>query len=99
MCPYRKPAYAGTLDRKDPRLSPIYADLSGLPPMLIQAGGNELLLTDSLDLTEKAAADGVQVTLSVYEGMPHDFALLFPEMQDSVQSLKEIADFVNRYMD
>lgn len=38
------------------------------------------------------------VTLTVYPGMSHDFALLLPEMQDSINSLKEIADFANRYM-
>ena len=43
--PVKDAKYKGKLSRKDPRLSPIYADLSGLPPMLIQAGGNELFLT------------------------------------------------------
>jgi acetyl esterase/lipase len=66
--------------------------------MLIQAGGNELFLTESVGLAEKAAADGTTVTLTVYPGMSHDFALLLPEMQDSIDSLKEIADFANRYM-
>ena len=42
---------------------------------------------------------GYIMALTVYPGMPHDFALLFPELEDSVQSLQEIADFVNRYMD
>ena len=97
--PVKEAAYRGTLNRKDPRLSPIYADLSGLPPMLIQAGGDELFLTDSFDLAAKAAADGVPVTLTVYTGMPHDFALIFPELRDSVCSLKELADFIDRYMD
>ncbi len=96
--PVKDAKYKGKLSRKDPRLSPIYADLSGLPPMLIQAGGNELFLTESVRLAEKAAADGTTVTLSVYPGMSHDFALLLPEMQDSIDSLKEIADFANRYM-
>ena len=96
--PVKDAKYKGKLNRKDPRLSPIYADLSGLPPMLIQAGGNELFLTESVRLAEKAAADGIPVTLTVYPGMSHDFALLLPEMQDSIDSLDEIADFANRYM-
>ena len=96
--PVKDAKYKGKLSRKDPRLSPIYADLSGLPPMLIQAGGNELFLTESVRLAEKAAADGIPVTLTVYPGMSHDFALLLPEMQDSIDSLDEIADFANRYM-
>lgn len=89
----------GAFPRNDPRLSPIYADLTGLPPILIQTGGNELFLTENEELAQKAAADGVPITLTVYPGMPHDFALLLPEMEDSVQSLRELADFVNRYMD
>ncbi len=96
--PVKEARYKGKLDRKDPRLSPIYADLSGLAPILIQAGGNELFLTESVKLAEKAAADGTIVTLTVYPGMSHDFALLLPEMQDSIDSLNEIADFANRYM-
>ena len=94
----KTPAYAGTLDRKDPRLSPVYADLTGLPPLLIQTGGNELFLTENQKLAEKAAADGVPVMLSIYPGMPHDFALLLPEMEESIQSILEIADFMNRCM-
>ncbi|MBQ9256362.1 MAG: alpha/beta hydrolase fold domain-containing protein, partial [Acidaminococcaceae bacterium] len=54
--PVKEARYKGKLDRKDPRLSPIYADLSGLAPILIHAGGNELFLTESVKLAEKAAA-------------------------------------------
>lgn len=91
--------YGGTqMAQTDPPLSPIYADLTGLAPILIQTGGNELFITENEELAAKATADGVDVTLTVYAGMPHDFALLFPEMEDSVRSLKEIAAFVDRYM-
>lgn len=96
--PVKVAAYGQNLDRKDPRLSPMYADLSGLPPMLIQTGGNELFLTENQELADKAAADGVFVTLTVYPGMPHDFALLLPDMKDSVDSLIEMKEFVNRNM-
>lgn len=94
--PVKVAAYGQDLDRKDPRLSPMYADLFGLPPMLIQTGGNELFLTENQELADKAAADGVLVTLTVYPGMPHDFALLLPDMKDSVDSLIEMKDFVDR---
>ncbi|MFR8440400.1 MAG: alpha/beta hydrolase [Campylobacter sp.] len=96
--PVKKAEYIGSLDRKDPRVSPVYADLSGLAPTLIQAGGNELFLSECEELAKKFAADGVEVSLSVYAGMPHDFALLLPQMRESVNSLQEIADFANRYM-
>lgn len=91
-------SYAGKLKRKDPRLSPVYADLRGLSPLLIQTGGNETLLTENIDLAKKAVQDGVEVTLTVYPGMPHDFALMLPDMEQSVNSLYEMKDFANRYM-
>ena len=92
------PSYAKGFARTDPRLSPLYADLTGLPPILIQAGSYELLLDDSTELLKKAAADNVNVTLTVYPGMPHDFALVMPELQESVDSFREIRDFVNAHM-
>ena len=92
------PSYAKGYRRTDPRLSPLYADLTGLPPMLIQAGGYELLLDDSTELLKKAAADNVNVTLTVYPGMPHDFTLVMPELQESVDSFREIKDFVDAHM-
>lgn len=94
----KKAEYIGDIDRKDPRVSPIYADLSGLSPTLIQAGGSELFLSECEELARKFAADGVEVSFSAYAGMPHDFALLLPHMRESLNSLQEIADFVNRYM-
>ena len=96
--PVKHPAYAGTMDVKDPRLSPLYGDMKGLAPMLIQTGEHDLFLTESEDLERKAAAAGVPVTLSVYPGMPHDFSLLLPELNEAVQANREIADFVNRVM-
>lgn len=94
----KKAEYIGDIDRKDPRVSPIYADISGLSPTLIQAGGSELFLSECEELARKFAADGVEVSFSAYAGMPHDFALLLPHMRESLNSLQEIADFVNRYM-
>lgn len=94
----QNPSYGNGLSPKDPRLSPIYADLSELPPMLIQTGGYEMFLDENIALAKKAAEDGVDVTLTVYGGMSHDFALMLPEMQDSVDSFQEIRDFVGRHM-
>ena len=94
----KKPSYGKGLSAKDPRLSPIYADLKNFPPMLIQAGGQELFLDESIVLAKKAAEDGTEVTLTVYPDMSHDFALLLPELEDSVVSFKEIRDFLNRHM-
>lgn len=92
-----KAEFKGRLKPKNPLVSPIYSDLSGLAPMLIQAGGNEIFLTECQDLAARAAKCGVDVTLTVYPEMPHDFSLLLPEMQESINSLKEMRDFVERY--
>ena len=93
-----KAEYRGKLSRKSPLISPIYSDLSKLPPMLIQAGGNEIFLTECQALAAQAAKYGVEVTLTTYAEMPHDFALLLPDMQESINSLKEMQSFVQRYM-
>ena len=90
--------YAGSLPLDDPRLSPIHADLSGLPPMLIQTGGYDLLLTEDELLAEKAAADGTPVSLTIYPEMPHVFTLVLPDLAESIASLAEMRDFVNRHI-
>ena len=89
------PEYGGDISWKDPRLSPIYADLKNLPPTLIQIGGYELFVDEGIELLKKATADELNVTLSVYAGMPHDFAMLIPDLDDSVKSFIEIRNFVN----
>lgn len=61
------------MDRRAPELSPLYADLSGLPPLLIQVGEDEVLLNDSLRLAERARAAGVEVQLERYPGLWHVF--------------------------
>lgn len=94
----KNPVYAGDLPLNDPRLSPIYADLKNLPPTLIQIGGYELFVDDGIELIKKATADELNVTLSVYAGMSHDFSVLLPDLDDSVKSFIEIRNFVNLYM-
>ena len=94
----KAPPYAGSLPLDDPSLSLIHADLSGLPPMLIQTGGYDLLLTEDEVLATKAAADGTPVTFTVYPEMPHVFPLVLPELAESIAACEEVRDFVNRYM-
>ena len=93
-----KPSYAGDMELNDSKLSPIYADLRGLPPMLIQVGGYELFVDDGLSLLNRALSDDVEATLTTYPGMPHDFPLLLPELYETELSLKEFRDFVERYL-
>jgi acetyl esterase/lipase len=74
--------YAGGHDLADGRISPLFADLAGLPPLLIQAGSHEILLDDATRLAARAAAADVPVTLEVTAGVPHvfqGFAAILPE--------------------
>jgi epsilon-lactone hydrolase len=89
------PAYLGTADPRDPAASPLFGSHVGLPPLLIQVGGAELLLSDSERLAKAAAEAGVNVTLDVAEGLPHVYqgALDTPE---SASALRQIADFASR---
>ncbi len=63
--------YAGEHDVRDPLISPVYGDFSGFPPLLIQVGTREVLLSDSVRLARRAREAGVDVTLDVWEGMWH----------------------------
>lgn len=74
--------YAGKSDKREPRISPLYGNLKGLPPLHISAGGNEILLDDARLFASKAIESGVQVTLLIGESMCHCFPALsglFPE--------------------
>ncbi|MGX1806109.1 alpha/beta hydrolase [Nocardia sp. NPDC055321] len=67
-------AYAGSApDRTHPDISPIYADLSGLPPVLMVVGDGDILLHDNLAMAARLSASGTEVDLRVYPGSPHGF--------------------------
>ncbi|TRO97051.1 alpha/beta hydrolase [Glycocaulis profundi] len=70
--------YLGGRRADDPAVSPLFADLSGLPPTLIQAGGDEVLLDDSTRLAERMEAAGVNADCEVWQGLWHDFQLFAP---------------------
>lgn len=82
----------------DPYLSPVFADLSGLPKLLIIAGADELLLDDTVLFAQYAKNDGVDVTTRIYQGMSHDWTLLLPELPETKAAFEEITAFINRGM-
>jgi acetyl esterase/lipase len=90
---YAKP-YTGDQDPANPLISPLYANLQRLPPILIQAGGAEFLLRDSQQLNEKMQAAKVDVRFSVYKGMNHVFQAFAPLVPESRQAIVEIGKFV-----
>jgi acetyl esterase/lipase len=86
--------YLAGHDPHDRRVSPVHADLTGLPRTLIQAGGAEVFLADIVRLKEKAESDGVDVTFQCWDGMVHafqGFTLFLPEARAAMAA---IGDFV-----
>ncbi len=86
--------YTGQNDPDHPQISPIGADLSGLPPMLVQVGGDETMLDDSTGFAEKAAEAGVDVTLEVWPELWHVWQGEAPEVPEAVDALNVIGTYV-----
>lgn len=87
-------AYLQGADPEQPSASPLFGDLSGLPPLLLIAGQNEALRDDAIRFADRASAAGGDVTLDVVDGMFHAFPITpdaFPEARDACA---EIADFI-----
>lgn len=83
-------------DPRDPLASPLYADLKGLPPLLIHVGADETLLDDSTLLAERARAAGVPVELTVWAAVPHVWQMFHPFVPESRRSLDAAAEFLRR---
>ena len=86
--------YLADTDPADPLVSPIFADLSGLPPLLIQAGSHEVLLDDAIRLAAKAAAEDVAVILDITPGVPHVFQAFAALLDEGDAALNRAARFV-----
>jgi epsilon-lactone hydrolase len=76
-------------------ISPIFADLSGLPPLIIQAGTHEVLLDDALRLAQRAATADVAVTLDVTPGVPHVFQAYYQILDEAVAALDRAGQFLS----
>ncbi|GIF53045.1 alpha/beta hydrolase [Asanoa ferruginea] len=79
--------YTGGTAATDPLISPVFADLSGLPPLIIQAGSHEVLLDDAVRLAARAAADDVEVTLDITPGVPHVFQAYYGILDEGTAAL------------
>jgi len=86
--------YLAGADARDPRASPLYADFTGLPPMLLFASRHEILRDDTLRLAERASAAGVQVELVVRDRLPHVwpvFVTILPEAREAFATVTAFA--------
>jgi epsilon-lactone hydrolase len=87
--------YAGDFETNNPLISPLFADLKGLPPLLIHVGTNEILLDEAIQISEKARLAGVNVTLETWEGMFHVFQII-PFLPETKTSFGHIAKFISK---
>ena len=85
------------MERKDPRVSPLYADLRNFPPMLIQIGSNETLLDDATRLAARAGAADVAVALEIWPHMIHAWPLWNAHLEDGRRALTNAGSFVMRH--
>ena len=90
--------YVGSTDPTDPSISPIFADLHGLAPILIQAGSHEILLDDSIRLARRAAIDDVDITLDVTPGVPHGFQAFAAILDEGDAALTRAAAFLDHHL-
>lgn len=86
-----------SIDRRDPRVSVLYADLRGLPPLLIQVGADETLLDDSVRLAGAAGAADVSVTLEIWPHMIHAFPLWNAQLADARTALAHAGEFMRAH--
>jgi epsilon-lactone hydrolase len=89
-------AYAAGESLDNQLISPVFADLKGFPPMFIQVGSIEILLSDAQLLAENARQAGVEVHLKVWEGMWHVWQIS-NRLPEAKQAVKEIGDFVRQF--
>ncbi|MFF6992056.1 alpha/beta hydrolase fold domain-containing protein [Streptomyces sp. NPDC010273] len=89
--------YLAGADPRTALASPLFAELRGLPPLLIQAGGREILLDDALRLAARAAHADVPVTLQTFPGAPHVFQGFAPLVDEAARALDQVAAFINSH--
>jgi epsilon-lactone hydrolase len=90
--------YLAGADPCDPAVSPVYASLAGLPPLLIQAGSQEILLDDAIRLAERAAHDDVAVTLDVVPGVTHVFQAFAVILDEGEAALTRAGAFLRQHV-
>ena len=86
-------------DLHDPLASPVFGDLTGLPPLLIQVGSTEILLSDATRLADRAMGAGVDTTLEVEDGAPHVWHHAVPLLPEAMAAIDRIGTFVQHHTD
>jgi monoterpene epsilon-lactone hydrolase len=94
----RVPDYTAGQDAALGLISPIFADLSGLPPLIIQVGTHEVLLDDAVRLTRQAATADVEVTLDITPEVPHVFQSFYAMLDEGVAALDRAGQFLSAHL-
>jgi monoterpene epsilon-lactone hydrolase len=89
--------YLSGKDPRSPLASPIYADLTGLPPLLLQVGSIETLLDDTTVLAQRAREAGVEVEVDVWDDMPHVWHHFAPILPEARQAIQRMAEFMRKH--
>ncbi|MEK7807049.1 MAG: alpha/beta hydrolase [Chloroflexota bacterium] len=97
MLQFMSRLYLGDRDQNTPLASPLYADLRGLPPLLILVGTAETLLDDSTRLAGRAKAAGVAVELEVWDDMVHVWPIFAPILPEGQRAIERIGQFIRRH--
>jgi epsilon-lactone hydrolase len=87
--------YLGNTPATNPLASPVYADLTGLPPLLIQVSDSEVLLDDSRRVFENAKRSGVEATLQIWSGLPHGWQIFAPILPEGRAALRAAGAFIH----
>ncbi|HFQ8224575.1 TPA: alpha/beta hydrolase [Citrobacter freundii] len=87
--------YCSAAETSNPLVSPLYGDLTGLPPILIQTGSDELLLDDSIRLVQQATEAGVNVHIEVWNGLWHVFQSSAGKIPEANRAISRIASFIH----
>ena len=94
----RVPDYTAGHDPADGLISPVFADLAGLPPLIIQAGTREVLLDDAVRLARQAATADVAVTLDITPGVPHVFQAYYPILDEAAAALDRAGQLLTAHL-
>jgi len=89
--------YLGDSDPRTPLASPLYADLKDLPPILIQVGSDEVILSDSVLFAKKARAAKVEIRLEVWEEMQHEWHFAANFLPEGRQAIDRIGEFIKQH--
>jgi acetyl esterase/lipase len=90
--------YVADNDPRSPLISPIYADLHELPRILIQVGSDEILLSDSTRLAERASGAGVEIRLDIWENMWHVWQFFAGQMPEGKRAINDVGEFIRKHV-